>query len=58
MRRHKFPTDGDPGEESQKVREPRRRLIRWDSGTDSKVWMGEETEKADNGLRDRPMSPG
>ena len=28
MRRHKFPTDGDPGEEGQKVREPRRRLIR------------------------------
>ena len=35
----------------QKVREPRKRLIRCESGTDSKVWMGEETEQADERLR-------
>ncbi len=42
--RVKFPTDGD-SDVAQKVREPRKRLIRCESGTDSKVWMGEEAEQ-------------
>ncbi len=43
---HKFPTDGDSGND-QKVREPRKRPIRCDSGTDSIVWMGEDANETD-----------